>query len=346
MRLMKALPGVASFAIAVSFIPFLSAQQATPKPLQTARQALIEIMSGTGDASKHLTVEVLGAQKEQQARSKSVPEITPAVMLVGIRSAMAGSRVKTFESGPILLSSSDAKSHGRREVHVDNDDLNGEEATLQLSVHEFRDEKETDSPFQFLSQIIVGMKKQEGVWRLNEIGASTKLPVGDPAFFRKLNEQRETGITSIGDGLTAYSLGSTTETSQVPKADIQTTLSLVSFQEQTYAAQHPEQGFICSLSDLMADASQLQGFGLDPQVKTGISNGFRINVTGCQGVPSGSYQITAEPISPSAGNKAFCTDATHNIRASDDGRGATCLASGKVPPQRQPTNADTGYLVP
>jgi hypothetical protein len=219
-------------------------------------------------------------------------------------------------------------------VHVDNDDLNGEEATLQLSIHEFRDEKETDTPFQFLRKITVGMKKQENIWRLNEIGVTAKLPVGDPAMYRTLNQQSQTSASqAAGDGedMSASWRAPSVDASQISKVDIQTTLSLLSLQEQFYASQHPEQGFSCSLSDLVPEPGQSEGFGIDPQVKTGISNGFRISVSGCQGLPVGSYQIAAEPISPAAGNKAFCTDATHNIRQSDDGRGSTCLSSGRVP---------------
>jgi hypothetical protein len=159
--------------------------------------------------------------------------------------------------------------------------------------------------------------------------------VGDPALFRQLNEGMKASGTDLhvsgGVSMDPYSVSSSSEASQIPKVDIQTTVSLISFQEQIYAGQHPERGFSCSLSELLSDSNQSQSFGLDPQVKTGISNGYRINISGCQDIPSGSYQITAEPLSPSAGNKAFCTDATHNIRASDDGRGSTCLISGRVP---------------
>jgi hypothetical protein len=253
-------------------------------------------------------------------------------MLAGMRSA-AGTGLKTFDAGPILFSTMDPKLHERMEIHVDSDDLNADQDTLQLSIHQFRDEKEIDTPFQFISQISIGMKKQENIWRLNEIGVTAKLPVGDPAMYRKFNQQSQASLAEVpnsGDGSYGYTLGSSTD-AQISKVDIQTTLSLLSLQEQLYASQHPEQGFSCSLSDLVPEPGQSEGFGIDPQVKTGISNGFRISVSGCQGLPVGSYQIAAEPISPAAGNKAFCTDATHNIRQADDGRGSTCLSSGRVP---------------
>lgn len=314
-----------------STIPSLSSQSlpkqpAGPRPPQTARQALIEIITGKGDVTSHLTVEV---QKEMQKKTKAGIGFTPAAMLAGFHSA-AGENIKTFETGSILLSANDSRSHERTEVHVDNDDLNADQATLQLSIHQFKDEKEIDTPFQFISQISVGMKKQENIWRLNEIAIGAKFPVGDPALFRKLNDQSGSGTLSGGEGMYAIAGGASADAAEVPKRDMETTLSLISFREQMYASRHPEQGFTCSLADLMGEANEAGAFGLDPQIKTGIADGFRISASGCQGLPVGSYQIVAEPISPSAGSKAFCTDATHNVRQSDDGRGSTCLASGKV----------------
>jgi hypothetical protein len=307
-----------------------SAQQPDAKVLQTARQALIEILTGAGDASRHLTVEV---QKEMQKKSLSGVSFSPTAMLAGFHSA-AGSHFKTFDAGPILLSASDPKTHERMEVQVDSDDLNADQDTLQLSIHQFRDEKEIETPFQFISQISVGMQKQANIWRLNEIAIGAKFPVGDPALFRKFNETSGAGAGSGGEGMYAIAGGASPESEGVPKRDIQTTLSLIAFREQMYASRHPEQGFTCSLPDLLAEDSEAAAFGLDPQIKTGIFDGFRISASGCQGIPVGSYQIAAEPLSQSAGSKAFCTDATHNIRQSDDGRGSTCLASGRVPSNR------------
>jgi hypothetical protein len=342
MRLVKVLLLPASLAaILVPFTNYLSAQglstqaspaqsasgqQADAKALQTARQALIEILTGTSDASKHLTLEV---QKEMQKKSPPGLGFSPTAMLAGFHSAAAGLQVKTFDAGPILLSSSDPKTHERMDVQVDSDDLNADQETLQLSIHQFRDEKEIETPFQFISQISVGMKKQANVWRLNEIAIGAKFPVGDPALFRKLNEP--SGAGSGGEGMYAIAAGGTPESAGVPKRDLQTTLSFISMAEQMYAARHPDQGFTCSLPDLLAEDSEVAAFGLDPQVKTGIFDGYRITASGCQGIPVGSYQIAAEPLTASAGSKAFCTDATHNIRQSDDGRASTCLASGRVP---------------
>jgi hypothetical protein len=38
--------------------------------------------------------------------------------------------------------------------------------------------------------------------------------------------------------------------------------------------------------------------------------------------------VTAEPLTGKG--KAYCSDSSSNPRASDDGRGVTCLISGKI----------------
>ena len=56
--------------------------------------------------------------------------------------------------------------------------------------------------------------------------------------------------------------------------------------EYSFARQHPDSGFTCSLADL-AEFGKL--FGLDQQFSSGIYHGYRLNLTGCQGRPVGSF---------------------------------------------------------
>src|SRR5262249_58798898 len=94
-----------------------------------------------------------------------------------------------------------------------------------------------------------------------------------------------------------------------------------------FARMNPEVGFTCSLSEL-TEVSKMMA--VDQQVNTGTYNGYRFALAGCEGKPAGSFQVTAEPAAAKPGAKSFCTDATQNLRVSDDARGATCLSLGKV----------------
>jgi hypothetical protein len=102
---------------------------------------------------------------------------------------------------------------------------------------------------------------------------------------------------------------------------------MVGMAQLTFARIHPEVGFTCTLTDL-ANPNPLN---LDPRIFSGEPyRGYKFTLSGCQDKPSGSFRLVAEPISPAAGARAYCTDATNNVRTSADGLGSSCLASAKL----------------
>ena len=297
-------------------------QPQAAKP-QTARQALLEMMSGGDQAfAKHLTVEI----QEGMKNSANGKNISPAFAVLGGLRTLQTSGAETFETGSVLLSMSDPKTHEKFEVHVDSDDLSGDEDRLQLSIHAFRDGQEIDSPLQFISRIEVGMRNQRNIWRLNEITVSATVPVGDPVLMAKL------GAATAGGGMIGGKVPvvSAEHEQRRPKLDVANTIRMLGYAEASYASMHPDTGFSCSLAELMSETRDVVGaMGVDPALSSGTWNGYRFSLSGCQGTPAGSFQIAAEPITPSAGAKAFCSDATHNIRISEDGKAATCILLGK-----------------
>jgi hypothetical protein len=302
----------------------LSQPQAAPPRPQTARQALIEIVTKGGDAlTKHLTVEV---QDTVKANKKFDGE---ALSMLNAMTLGSGG-LQSFEAGEVLFVYNEAAQHAKYEVHVDNDDLAGDEDSLQLSLHAFRDEKEQDPEWGPISpHFTVSMKLQQNVWRLNNVSVGAEFPVGDAKFVEKMFLKPATSASS-GYGLVAPAAGVNVSsgTGDVASAEMppEHAVRMLAYVESEFARQHPEIGFSCSFSEL-AESSKMMG--VDQRVNNGIYNGYRFALAGCQGKPAGSYQITAEPVAGSVA-KAFCSDATQNVRSSDDGRGATCLASGRV----------------
>jgi hypothetical protein len=295
-------------------------------------------MTGDENAiSKHLTVEVQQSLKPGKGQS--------GMMAMGAVSAlhelrMNKANLEVFDTGPILFAVKEPKTNERLEVHVEGDDLAGEEDTLQLSLHGFRDGQEIDTGMQIISQIQTNMKKQESVWRLNAITVSIVLPVGDPKLMERLtHSMSDVGGVGMWGGKVGASPGGTFEK---PKLDTNTTVGMLAAAEGNYAQSHPESGFTCSLSDLIdSNKSLMEALQIDPAIASGVLNGYKFTLSGCQGSPAASFQVTAEPVSPAAGTKAFCTDATQNVRASNDGRGSTCLSSGKVE-RGEPSAASPG----
>ncbi|HEY2116565.1 MAG TPA: hypothetical protein VGJ51_15825 [Candidatus Angelobacter sp.] len=311
----------ATFFVVLAFLisASLCAQpQAQTTPPQTPRQALIEMISGGQEgAMKHLTVEM---QKSLEADGKNN---SASQLAVFDQIRAASSDFQVFETGQVLLSATDPKNNEKFEVHVDSDDLSGDTDNMDISFHQFHDGVEQDIPYAaMLSRFTVGMKRQANLWRLNEISVNIKVPVGDPKLMEKLGE----GSPGMIGGLSSFGVSATAKAQKVRDWPPKDAIMVVAIAESTFASRHPEIGFTCSLADL----GENNHFDLDPRIFSGEPyRGYKFALSGCQGKPSGSFHLIAEPLA--AGAKAYCTDATHNVRVSDDGRGATCLVSGKSP---------------
>ena len=298
---------------------FLSAQREAAQPPQTPRQALIEMVTGGQQgAMKHLTVEM---QQSLQGDSK---KDAASELAAFDQIKAASSEFQVFESGQVLLSMNDPKSHEKYEVHVDSDDLSGDTDNIDISLHQFRDGIEQDIPYaMMLSRFTVGMKRQANIWRLNDISINIKVPVGDPKLLKKIGN----GVPGMVGGKIGG--GADAKPEKLRDLSPKQTIELLGMTEAMFARSHPEVGFTCTLADL-AKPNLLNA---DPRIFRGETyRGYKFSLSGCTDKPSGSFHLVAEPVSPATRAKAYCTDATNNIRSSDDGLGSSCLASGKLAP--------------
>ena len=304
------------FLVATLSLTTLFAQQPAPAPPQTPRQALIEMISGGQEGvMKHLTLE-MQKSLETDGKNSSASQLAAFDQIKS-----ASSNFQVFETGEVLLSANDPKNNEKVEVRVDSDDLSGDTDNIDISFHQFRDGVEQDIPYAaMLSRFTVGMKRQANVWRLNEISVNIKVPVGDPKLLEKFGD----GMPGMIGGKIG---GSASGKPEKPRdMGPREAIMMVSFAESTFARSHPETGFTCTLADL----AKSNPLNLDPSIFTGEPyHGYKFSLNGCQDKPSGSFHLVAEPVAPAASAKAYCTDATHNIRTSDDGLGSSCLASGK-----------------
>jgi hypothetical protein len=287
----------------------------TAAPPQTARQALLEIITGGSQvAMRHLTIEM-----QRSLKAKDNKSFVQDLAMFDQMKAEA-SAAQTFDTGQVLLSLNKPGSNEKFEVHVDSDDLNGDTDNIEISFHQFKDGVEQDLFYTgLLSQFAIGLKKQENIWRLDEISVGIKVPVGDPALLEKISKNMDEGGGMIGAKAGAAGGKS------APQMSADQVVMLLGFSQDAYAQLHPDAGFTCSLAELKAHS-----FNLDERIFRGEPyNGYKFTLNSCQGKPVESFHIIAEPLSPGTAAKAYCTDATRNVRSSEDGRGATCLASGK-----------------
>jgi hypothetical protein len=313
---------------ALAFSAIWAQQQPPTPPVQTARQALIEMVTG-GEKGvlKHLTVEAQQALSKQ----KSTSFLSAQLGMMSALKGEIGSDFQSFDTGHVLFSATDKKEHTKVEILVDSDDLNGTEETMQVSYHAFRDGEELKEELGLLSpQVQVELKQQDNIWRLNEISVNVKLTIGDPEFLKKLFGQEPQGAG--GHEIHAAAASPAPVDVQVHAMEPQLVVMMIGFAESAFASEHPETGFTCSLPEILQSAGAM---GVDAQIATGPYNGYKFTLAGCEGKPAGSFQVIAEPVASGTGVKAYCTDATHNVRVADDGRGSTCLSSGKVQGDRQ-----------
>ena len=239
-----------------------------------------------------------------------------------------GEKLDTFESGRILFAVNNAEKHERLEVHLVGEDQRGDVDDMELSVRKFQSGVEEPTPVAL--RFLISMKLQGGLWRLNAITVSARLPVGDPRIFDK-SFWTQASLVTAGAG--AMSSAETAIMNEEPsKMKPMRAVRMIALAEDLYAQKHPQVGFTCELSELVnigkgLDDGEAYRF-MDPAFATGVYNGYRFALKNCDGKPAKTFQVMAEPLNRKG--KAYCSDNRHNLRASADGQGTSCLASGTL----------------
>jgi hypothetical protein len=310
---------------------FLAAQQSGGAPEQSPRMAILEMFSGGEEAfKKHLTVEVQGKIKEML--KNSAPGSMDPVQAMSMARAAGAQNLESFNSGPILFSYNNAQQHERFELRIDADDLRGEQDDMQLSLHTFRKGLEEDLPVAF--QLLLSWKQQQNIWRLNTVTVSASLPLGDPRIFDK-PQWLPPGVGPMaggGAGAPGTPSPAAPAMNEQPKMTAARAIRLIGLAENIYAKKHPQTGFTCAISELVdvgkgLDNGEPYKF-MDPEFAQGVYNGYRFSLSGCTGNPAKNFRVMAEPLTGTG--RAYCSDTTRELRGSDDGSGANCLALGKI----------------
>ena len=290
--------------------------------LQTPRQAVIEMICGGEDAlQKHLTIDV---QKKLAALAQAAPHAISPLQTFALAKASGAPQLQSFDFGEILLYVNNPEKNERVELHIDADDLRSDdEDDMELSLHSFRSGEEQPLPVGL--RFLLNLRLQEGIWRLNALTFSARVPFGDPRILDRswwnVPALDLPGVPFIPEA-----------TEPRPRMEPLRAVHLMDLAENLYAQKHPEKGFTCRIADLInigkgLDSGERFTF-MDPEFAGGIYNGYRFVLSGCTGKPARSFQITAEPVS--GPGRAFCSDNTSAIRSSEDGFAVTCLVSGKI----------------
>jgi len=187
-------------------------------------------------------------------------------------------------------------------------------------------EKEVPGSLRF----VVNMKRQEGTWRLNSLTMNATLPIGDPRILEK--SWWTPMITAAMGPADDVTVDTPVVMEERPKMTPLRAVRMIGMAETIFAQKHPGLGYTCALSDLVNVGRGMDEDGMytfmGADIADGTYNGYRFTLSGCEHKPARMFRVTAEPLT--GRGKAYCADSSSNPRASDDGRGVTCLISGKI----------------
>lgn len=326
---MRPLSAVA-FVLAVLVSSSAYSQTAPPAPQQTARQALIEMFFGQAPDHLEKHLPAVTRQAFQNLEGGDGQSVLGAFSMFAKQAQAGKDKIETFDTGSTLFTVSGlpGETYDKVDVTVEQDELSGDEDQIELALHLMRGGKEETLPF--IPRFTFSMKMESDLWRLNEISVAMRLPLADPAFLKSLLERQRS------------------ENEQIALSSMRSVL----YAEKSY--QSANGGFACTLSAL-GSASKEPGathraYLYDSQLASGKKNGYIFAISACD---ASHYQFVAEPATPDSGQRAFCSDESGTVRASADGKAATCLSSGETvedkaaliihPPSAPPqTNSSSG----
>jgi TonB family protein len=146
------------------------------------------------------------------------------------------------------------------------------------------------------------------VWRLNEISVTVRVPIADPDFLKRIEDRGRA------------------ENEQ----SVQWSLRTITSAETSYQAVYGK--YACSLAELHRANNQsgvggtVPGYVIADDLAKGKRGGYIFVISGCD---ASGYKLVAEPAAPDSGQRAFCSDQSGQLRASEDGKATTCLSSGE-----------------
>jgi hypothetical protein len=282
----------------------------SPPPPQTARQALIEMFTGKSpDAfEKHLPEAARHAliHKGDLGETSLVQQFAAASRELSSQ----GKLLQTFDTGPLLLSVEDRTGQDKFEVTVERDNLIGEEDEIEVSLQIL--EGGEVKPLPIVPRFIFTMKQEKDIWRVSEAELVVHAPLADPEYLKTLTTMQNERNGALAEGR----------------------IGDVGRLEKQYAASNPQRGYTCKLADLngqddQADAEQRSASPSGPALAGDDRFGFHFAIAGCNAAPATKFHVTAVPIDPDSGMKAFCADSSGKIRFANDGTAASCLSSGE-----------------
>ena len=293
---------------------------------QTARQALIEMFSGktSGTLIKHLPAATLNALLD----SGALANLQQYSMLIS-QVQTKGKSFETFDTGSLLLVAEDAQTGQKFEIKVDKDSQRGDADDIDVSFLTYKDNKPQPTPF--LPRMTFAMKTEMGVWKLNEIQVTVRVPLADPDLLKGVTQAIKARSGAAG-AVPTLNQASISMNGVGSDASVLAAMQSILKAENTYSGTYRATGYTCTLSDLDGFGggapNEHQAMLIPSGLAGGRKYGYVFTLSGCSGAPANNFRLVAVPLLNSPGRRTLCSDQSGAIRYSTDGNPATCLAGG------------------
>ena len=306
---------LAAFLLCSSFCFCQSATKKTQSP-QTARQALIEMFFGDGPNHLERHLPEVTRHSFNKFGAPGGDNYLSEVSRIAAQIRSGAGKFETFDAGPTLVSATDVSSGDgpdRIEVTLERDDLIGDEDQIELALRLSRNGKEMSLPV--IPRVVFSMQSAAGVWRLNEVSATVRMPLTDPNFLKTVED----------DQRTRYESRAMWSVQQVNMAET--------------GFSNSQGHFACSLALLgkpIGEGESAITYLYNPPLAKGSVDGYVFAITGCDAT---HYKIAGEPAAANTGLRAFCSDESGEMRASADGKATSCLSRGVMAQEAAPEQA-------
>lgn len=295
-----------ALSLVALFFGALAGAQSQPaaESAQTPRQALIDMFfsQDKGSILRHLP-DVTVAKLKEMGMEEQVAAGPPLPV-----AAKDMDGVKTFATGPVLLSV-DLPKGEQFALSVEREEVKGETAFLELGFHGYK--QGADRAAGVDPRILIRMIQEGGVWKLADLGFSAHVPLDDPRFLDAMAKEMESARAGAN------------------KSGAVGTLRTLNTAQLVYQMTYDR--YTCKLADLGGadsgkepDAHHAQL--IDSSLESGKKSGYTFAISHCDAAGK-KYRASAVPDKP--GEPAYCTDQSGVIKSSEDGKAATCFASGK-----------------
>ena len=284
-----------------------TAQDSTPPPQQSARQALIEMFLGKGgdDFTKHLP-----DQARKALIRKGEPSEASSFVLrmaaIGRELTSQGGRIDTFDTGPNILVSEDPNRGQKIEVAVERDSAMGDEDEIELSVHLYKDGQ--PEPLPVVPSLIFTLEQESEICTLAEVTVGAHVPLTDPDYLKGLREEQDNSTEQAA----------------------QSRMMMIAQAETTYAANHGDLGYSCTLTNLFPPSAAGEVADSVPGLNNEERSGYLFSLSGCEGAPASTYRLMAVPVDPESTMKVFCADESATIKFVAGDNKASCFSDGKA----------------